>query len=87
MKIKDYEKVRKLLRSKEKLNQLDEIFNHPCISLFYNILKNFSFFNRLNGEEIPFYSLDEQTQEELEESIKQVIHKRLKEIDEEIENI
>lgn len=87
MKVKDYEEVQKLLRSKEKLNQLDRIFNRPCISLFYNILKNFSFFNRLDGGEIPFYSLDKQTQKELKESIQQVIDKRLKEIEKEIENI
>lgn len=86
MKIEDYEKVRKLLRSKEELNQLDRIFNRPCPSLFYSI-KNFSFFHKYEGEEVPLYSFDEQTQEELRESIKQVIHKRLKEIDEEIESI
>ncbi len=85
MKIKDYEKVRKLLRSKENLNQLDRIFSKPYPS-FYILLKNFYFFHR-NEEEISFFSFDEQTQEELRESIKQVINKRLKEIDEEIENI
>lgn len=86
MKIKDYEKVRKLLRSKEELDQLDRIFSHPRPLLFYNLSKNFSFFHSCERE-VNFFSFDEQTQKELRESIKQVINKRLKEIDEEIENI
>lgn len=85
MKIQDYEKVQDLLRSKEKLNKLRRIFCYPYPRIFCP-LKKFLFFYR-DTEEICFISFDEQTQKELKESIKQVINKRLKEIEEEIENI
>lgn len=85
MKIQDYEKVQHLLKSKEKLNKLDRIFSHPYPTIFCP-LKKFLFSYR-DVEEICFISFDEQTQKELKESINQVINKRLKEIEEEIENI
>lgn len=56
MKIQDYEKVRDLLRSREKLDKLNRIFNHPYL---------LSFSSRREVEAICFSSLDKQTQEEL----------------------
>lgn len=85
MKIQDYEKVQDLLKSKEKLNKLRRIFCYPYPRIFCP-LKKFLFFYGDVGE-ICFISFDEQTQKELKESIQQVINKRLKEIEEEIENI
>ncbi len=85
MKIQDYEKVQDLLKSKEKLNKLRRILCYPYPRILCP-LKKFLFFYGDVGE-ICFISFDEQTQKELKESIQQVINKRLKEIEEEIENI
>ena len=84
MKIQDYEKVQDLLKSKEKLNKLRRIFCYPYPYISCP-LKKFWFYR--DAEEICFISFDKQTQKELKESIKQVINKRLKEVEEEIENI
>ena len=84
MKIEDYEKVTDLLNSKNKLKKLYKIFSFPYPRIFIP-LKKLLFFH--NDIEICFISLDKKTQEELKAAIEQVINKRLKEIEEEIENI
>lgn len=84
MKIENYEKTTKLLRSKEQLEKLYRIFCVPYPHIFAP-LKKLLFFN--NDVEICFISFDEKTQKELKAAIGQVIDKRLEEIEEEIENI
>jgi hypothetical protein len=84
MKIQDYKKVQDLLISKDKLEILYRIFSFPYPRIFVPLKKLLFFCDNI---EICFVSFDEQTQKELKAAIKQVISKRLEEIEEEIENI
>ena len=84
MKIEDYEKAEDLLTTKNLLNRLYRIFSYPYPSIF-SPLKRVSF--RHEREEICFVSFDEKTQKELKTAIRDVIDKRLNEIDTEIENL
>lgn len=82
MKIENYKKMGDLLNSKKILEKLRRIFSVPYPHLF---LKKIIFYT--DNDDICFCSLDENTQEELKTAIKDVVNKRLEEINTEIENL
>ena len=82
MKIEDYEKARNLIKSKNQLNDLWQIFCKPYPNITYHI-KKFLFWTDIGN--IDLYQMDKQTQEELRNAIRNIISKRIKEIENEIE--
>ena len=86
MKIEEYKKAKELLESKEILRKLQDIFYYPYPRIF-SPLKKLSFFHKSPLIEVCFISLDEETQKELKDAIKSIIEKRLREIEDELENL
>lgn len=80
---KEVRKAEKLLESKRVLDDLWKIMCFNCPAIF----KNKRIFFGANYREINFASFDETTREELKNAIKDVIAKRTKEIDKELESI
>ena len=79
----DVKKAQKLLRSKETLDDLCKIMCLPYPAIF----KNRRIFFGANYREINFACFDDTTIEELKKAIKDVVRKRYKEIDTELENM
>ena len=84
MKIEEYEKAEELIKSKKILRKLHDIFCFPYPKIF-SPLKKLLFYH--DGYEVSFISLDEETQIELKDSIKSIIEKRLREIEDELKNL
>lgn len=80
---KEIRKAEKLLESKRVLDDLWKIICLPYPAIF----KNRRIFFGANYREINFASFDETTREELRKAIKDVINKRDKEIDKELESM
>jgi hypothetical protein len=80
---KEVRKAEELIKSKETLDRLWFIIGKPYPAIF----KNRRIFFGANYREISFASFDETTREELKKAIRDVINKRTKEIDNELESM
>ena len=80
---KEVRKAEELIRSKKVLDSLRRIMCLPYPAIF----KNRRIFFGANYREINFASFDEITREELKKAIIDVINKRDKEIDKELESM
>ena len=80
---KEVRKAEELIKSKKVLDSLWRIMCLPYPAIF----KNRRIFFGANYREINFASFDETTREELKKAIRDVIDKREKEIDKELESM
>ena len=80
---KEVRKAEELIKSKKVLDSLWRIMCLPYPAIF----KNKRIFFGANYREINFASFDETTREELKKAIRDVIDKRTKEIDKELESM
>ena len=78
---KSFRKAQDLIKSKDTLDKFWRIICKPFPEIFHNR----RIFWGYEYREISFASFDETTREELREAIKNVIEKRSKEIDKELE--
>lgn len=80
---KDVRKAEELIKSKETLDKLSFTIGLPYPTIF----KNRRIFFGGSFREISFASFDKTTREELKKAIKDVIAKRTKEIEKELEEL